>query len=246
MNFKTTTLFILVVLSQTFCMSQEKVVAYSSDNLKVIALSENSYVHISFLKTKEYGKVACNGLVYLNDKQALVIDTPVDQTSSLELIQWITEQRDHRLHAVVANHFHRDCLGGLKAFHQKNITSYANNATLSLAKERGSTVPQNGFDNELRLEIGKTTVINRFLGPAHTSDNIITYLPEEELLYGGCMVKSMNASKGNLADANVEQWGTTIEKIRNSYPDLKIVVPGHGPSGGMELLDYTEKLFERE
>jgi metallo-beta-lactamase class B len=58
------------------------------------------------------------------------------------------------------------------------------------------------------------------------------------------MVKSMNASKGNLEDANVKEWSNTIRKIKSKYPAASLVVPGHGNAGGQELLDYTITLFE--
>ena len=34
-----------------------------------------------------------------------------------------------------------------------------------------------------------------------------------------------------------------VEKIKKEYPNLKIVVPGHGETGNQKLLDYTIKLF---
>ncbi len=53
----------------------------------------------------------------------------------------------------------------------------------------------------------------------------------------------MNAGKGNLEDANVEEWSATVEKIKKDLPNLKMVVPEHGEYGGAELLDYTIQLF---
>ena len=63
-------------------------------------------------------------------------------------------------------------------------------------------------------------------------------------MFGGCLVKEVGAGKGNLEDANVATWPKTIRMLKAKYPDVKIVVPGHGKAGGAELLDYTVKLFE--
>jgi metallo-beta-lactamase class B len=54
----------------------------------------------------------------------------------------------------------------------------------------------------------------------------------------------LNASKGYLGDANTADWSNTVEKIKKEYPNLKIVVPGHGEFGDQKLLDYTIKLFK--
>lgn len=71
-----------------------------------------------------------------------------------------------------------------------------------------------------------------------------SYIPDEHVLFGGCLIKSMGASKGYLGDAVVSEWSATVANIKKAYPDVKIVVPGHGAVGGSELLVYTTSLFE--
>lgn len=64
-----------------------------------------------------------------------------------------------------------------------------------------------------------------------------------KVLFGGCLVKEVGAEKGNVADANVQEWPLTIAGIKEQHPDIKIVIPGHGKPGGITLLDYTATLF---
>ena len=226
------------------CKSQKPKATYTSENLKIIPLTENSFIHVSYLQTDSFGKVACNGLVYMNGNKAVVVDTPVDAEVSEELIRWITETRQTTITAVVANHFHDDCVGGLEAFHQKGIPSYGNELTLELAEKEGNHIPQNGFTETLEMQVGNGTIIHRFIGEGHTRDNIVSYVPEDQLLFGGCLVKEMNASEGYLGDANVSEWSITALQVKNTFPELKIVIPGHGSHGGTELLDYTAQLFK--
>jgi len=47
-----------------------------------------------------------------------------------------------------------------------------------------------------------------------------------------------------LGDANVSAWSGTVEKVKKEYPNVKIVVPGHGDYGDGRLLDYTIILFK--
>jgi metallo-beta-lactamase class B len=63
-------------------------------------------------------------------------------------------------------------------------------------------------------------------------------------MFGGCLVKEMSADKGFLGDSNVADWSGTVEKVKTKYPDVEIVVPGHGKYGSRKLLDYTIKLFK--
>ncbi len=68
--------------------------------------------------------------------------------------------------------------------------------------------------------------------------------PLEDIMFGGCLIKEEGAGKGNLAEANVEEWPNTVRKVKMKYPEVKKIIVGHGKSGGIELLDYTIKLFE--
>lgn len=241
---KSTYLFLLLAFAQLQCKSQKVATAYSSENLRIIPISDHSFIHVSYLNTSEYGKVSCNGLIFISNGHAVVFDTPTNSEASEELLKWLTENKKSRVTAVVINHYHVDCLGGLITFHESGIASYANNETIKLAQKDVAQVPQNGFDQQDHLDVSGRKIINRYFGEAHTSDNIISYIPDEELLFGGCMIKSIGAKKGNLANANLEKWSNTVKKIKTEYPSLKTVVPGHGAHGGRELLDYTIALFE--
>lgn len=228
------------------CKTTPTVNSYKSENLKIEQLSAHTYVHISYLNTQSFGKVACNGLIVIDDGEALIFDTPVDDTASEELLDWTEGTLKCKVKGVIVTHFHMDCLGGLNAFHQREIPSYAINLTIQLAKTGDRTVPQNGFDNYLELPVGKKRVVNEFLGEGHTKDNIIAYFPAEKVLFGGCLVKQKGAGKGNLEDANTVDWPKTIERVKTKYSQAQIIVPGHGKQGGQDLLDYTVALFKNK
>ncbi len=244
-----TTIFIAFLLYSFFCSGQDEnkhSVIYESETLVISKLSDNVFVHITYLDIPEYGKVACNGMIYQNDSEAMVFDTPVDDSVSMELINWIRDDLKCEVNGVVINHFHLDCLGGLNAFHEMGIPSYSSHLTIKLAEANEKAVPQNGFAKELKLDVGGKIVVNEYFGEGHTADNIACFLPDENTIYGGCLIKSMGAGKGNLEDANTKEWPETIRKIKEKYPDIQTVIPGHGESGGLELLDYTIELFEEE
>ena len=217
---------------------------YHSDNLIVIQVSENAFVHTSFLQTNDFGNVPCNGMIVRNSNEAIVFDTPTNDKSSEDLIKFIKEKLNCKINAIVPTHFHSDCLGGLNAFHEQNIPSFANFSTIELTKANNVVNPQNGFKDELKLSLGKTYVMVNFFGQGHTKDNVVGYFPSENILFGGCLIKELEATKGYLGDANVGDWSNTVEKIKKQYPNLKIVIPGHGAIGGSELLDYTIRLFQ--
>lgn len=238
-----TSFFILLLFSVSLCNAQQNVLL-DNDLLKIEELKPGVYLQISYLQTEDFGKVGCNGLIYVNNGEAAVFDTPANEEASEELLDFIEKTLKAKTVAVIINHFHDDCLGGLNAFHQRGIPSYATSLTAYLAKKEENNIPQQVFSDSLNLKIGNGFVQNTFFGAGHTYDNIVSYLPAEKVLFGGCMVKEVGASNGYTGDADMTQWSKTIQKVKAHYPGVEIVVPGHGKTGGTALLDYTSTLFK--
>ncbi len=242
-------LLVVAILTAISCNPQKKnkfrvKETYKSNDLIITQITENSFVHTSYKQTEDFGNVPCNGLIVRSNNQVIVFDTPANNESSEQLIKWINEKLNCTINAIIPTHFHDDSLGGLEVFHNNNISSYAYQKTIELAKESNFVVPINTFSDSLNLKIGEQKVIVRFFGEGHTKDNVVGYFPNENVMFGGCLIKELNATKGYLGDANVAKWSNTVEKVKNNYPDVKVIVPGHGQYGDRKLLDYTINLFK--
>jgi metallo-beta-lactamase class B len=243
------TILIIISIINLNCNAQKRLIfrskeIYKSKDLIITQIAKNSFQHISFKQTNDFGYVPCNGLIVRNNNEVIIFDTPTNDKSSEELILWIKETLHCKINAIIPTHFHDDCLGGLKAFHENNIPSYAYFKTIELAKENKYEVPQNSFRDSLILKVGDENIIAKFFGEGHTKDNIVGHFPRENVMFGGCMIKELKAGKGYLGDANVPDWSNTVEKVKKEYPNVKIVVPGHGEYGNDKLLDYTIELFK--
>ncbi|WP_247232297.1 subclass B1 metallo-beta-lactamase [Telluribacter sp. SYSU D00476] len=216
---------------------------YQTENLVVQKVADNVYQHISYLQTQSFGKVECNGMVVVNKKEALIFDTPSTPKATQELIQWVQDGLHCKIKAVVPTHFHDDCLGGLDEFHKQQVPSYASQRTIELTRANGLPVPQHGFERVQELKVGSQKVVVEYFGEGHTRDNVVAYFPTEKVLFGGCLIKEVGATKGYLGDANTNEWPATVTRLKQKYPAIKKVIPGHGKPGGTELLDYTISLF---
>ena len=241
--FKLLILCLATVVLSTSSLFAKKT-RYKTGTLSIVELAPNVYQHISYLSTQDFGKVSCNGMIVVNSKEAVVFDTPADSAATVELMNWVGQQLQAKIVAVVPTHFHNDCLGGLKEFHAQGIPSYAHNMTIDLARESKVTVPQQGFDVAKEIKVGHTKVSIRYFGEGHTKDNVIAYFADEDIMFGGCLIKEIGATKGYLGDANVRDWAATVQKVKQYYPKVKKVIPGHGKTGGVRLIDYTIKLFQ--
>ncbi len=206
-----------------------------SEQLQVIKLSETTYIHTSQNN---------NGLVYTNQKKAIIVSTPMSDAITKELVKWITHSLKCEIIACVIDMWHPDGMEGLDVMQAMKIPTYANELTRKIAQEKKLPIPDKGFDTKLILDIGDKKTECRYFGPGHTLDGIVVWIPDEKILFGSNTVRNMNGWVGNIADADVKSWSATVEKIKAAYWSAEIVIPGHGKYGGTELLDYTIALYK--
>ena len=214
-----------------------------SEDITLIKLSENAYMHVSYSDLPEFGRFPSNGLVWIQGNEAFLFDTPMTEEATKTLTDWLSHSLQVKVVGFVPNHWHNDCMGGLAYLQQQHIPSWANQITIDSAKIKGLPVPDKGFTDSLQLKLGAKVIECYYLGPAHSTDNIVVWIPSEKILFAGCMAKSMGARNlGNTVDGDLKAYPATIKKVMDKFPDARIVIPGHGPFGGQELLRHTYQL----
>lgn len=218
-----------------------EVLIYESRSLKVFEIEPGLWRHESYIPFE--GKdFPCNGLVLIENQQAYIFDTPVYDSVAQELLH-ILDLKSVSVKGVVVHHFHNDCLGGLKVFEEARIPSYGLKQTRVLAKEHNMPIPSIGFEDSLKLKLHNNSVQIYYPGAGHSPDNIVTYFPQYQLLFGGCLIKEMGAGKGYLGDADTLTWPQSVRRVQRQFPEARWVVPGHGAIGDTSLLGYTRELF---
>jgi len=216
---------------------------------------------------------SCNSLlVEMNDGQIVLVDTPNTPEATRDLLQWISNKFGNRQITAFNTHFHWDCLGGNQALVEKNIKIYGSELTAKMIKERGETVrtqtisslsgpenqryreayekipyiaptPLSGLEDGRSLDFNGEKLEIYYPGEAHAPDNLVLYFPQKQILFGGCMVKSIDSKTiGNTSDANLNAWPQSIQNVIERYPEADLVIPGHGAWGDTELLLHTLNL----
>ena len=217
-----------------------------TDNLELLKISENSYIHISYFDLENSSHFPANGFIYINNGKAFILDTPWTDKESQALINWLTDSLQARIEGVIVNHWHVDCMGGLNEFHKAGINSYSHKLTREIAKSKNLPIPKFEFQDSLVLNLDDKKIICKYLGAGHTIDNIVVWVPAEKILFGGCMLKAVGwNSLGFTGDADLNEWPKTLRKLLVEFPESKIVIPGHGDYGDLGLVQHTLRLFER-
>lgn len=238
-------LFATLLVLNRFTQTALKRIQVSND-LELIQLSPNVWLHVSQSEISGFGRISSNGLIFRNGNQAFLFDTPVTKEQTKQLVSVIDDSLKLKVVGFVPNHWHSDCMGGLGWLQKKGIASYASQKTIDLARTNHLPVPEQGFQDSLALKRGDKLIECYYLGAAHTTDNIVVWIPSEQILFAGCMAKSLDSKNlGNTADGDLKAYPKTVRKVIAKFPDAQIVIPGHGPWGGVELLKHTLELAEQ-
>ncbi len=238
---------ILGLIGFTSLVAQPDNVIAIDNDIELIHLQDSIFVHVTWHQSENFGRFPSNGLIVIKSGQALMIDTPMDNNKTERLTKYLKDSMSVDLTKLIIGHFHDDCMGGLEYLQSIGIESIANSMTIAKCKEIGLPVPMKPFTESLTFDFNGELIDCRYFGAGHSFDNITVWIPGKKILFGGCLIKSINSRElGNLSDAVVADWDLTIKKLMKKYTDIKTVIPGHGNFGGAELLTHTIELVEAE
>lgn len=183
--------------------------------------------------------------------RTVLVDTAATESRTRRLREAVARVAPGGVDFVVNTHFHGDHTFGNGQFTPRAVV-VAHERTRSDSAESGLhmrelwpavewgrtplTLPQLTFRDGLTLHTGGPRTELLHVGPAHTASDVAAWVPERSVLFAGDVVWSgvtpyvlMGSVSGSLR---------ALELMRELRP--RVVVPGHGPVGGPELLDFTE------
>ncbi|MDF2178801.1 DIM/SIM/IMP family subclass B1 metallo-beta-lactamase [Aliiglaciecola sp. CAU 1673] len=229
---------LLLLVATSSLYAQEAIPA-----LQVKQIAEGVYQHISYQEVKGFGLVDANGLIIVDDNNAYLIDTPWSESVTEEIVDWIQAQ-GFELVASLSTHSHEDRSAGIAWLNARAIPTYASALTNAQLKAKGKALATQTFSTEeMTLADGRIQVF--YPGAGHSLDNIVVWVPESKILFGGCLVKSLEAKNlGYTGEAVIESWPGSLARVMDKYPQIQLVVPGHGASGDQALLLHTKALAQ--
>ena len=220
---------------------EQKVIKNEAGTISISQLNKNVWVHTE-LGYFNGEAVPSNGLVLTTSKGLVLVDSSWDDKLTKELVE---KKFQKRVTDVIITHAHADRIGGMKTLKERGIKAHSTVLTAELAKKGGYEEPLGDLQTITNLKFGNMKVETFYPGKGHTEDNIVVWLPQYNILAGGCLVKSASSKDlGNVADAYVNEWPISIENVLKRYGNINSVVPGHGGVGDRDLLLHTLDLLK--
>lgn len=225
--------------------AQENLKVQLSRDVFIEKIDDGVWRHVSHKKLSGTESFPSNGLIIQFGTRVIVVDTAWNDNQTKLILNWIERKLKSKPSSIVITHYHEDRLGGIREVHRRGIQVIASELTVKLAKQRGLKPPAQSFKTSTTLSLDEHDVQVLYLGPGHTVDNVVVWLPGKQILFGGCLIKSAEADDlGNTKDADLNQWPLTVEQVHKDFRRARMVIPGHGDVGGIETVTRTLELLK--
>ncbi|GAA4042542.1 BcII family subclass B1 metallo-beta-lactamase [Hymenobacter glaciei] len=229
----------VILMLTCFLLSGSLFKQQANANLKITRLTGDFYIYTTYNYYKG-NRTPANGLYLLTNKGAVIIDTPWDSTQFQPLLDSIWARHHQKVVLCLATHFHEDRTGGLAYYRQQGIRTYTTRQTDMLSQKRGMKRAQFLLTKDTTFTVGQHSFQTYFPGHGHAPDNIVVWFKKERVLYGGCLIKSMeDNSLGNMGDASVKDYAQTVANVQRTYKNPTYVIPGHNDWTNPESVSHT-------
>ena len=191
----------------------------------------------------------------ITDDGVVVIDSLGSPTLGKELLESIRRLTTQPIRYVIVTHYHADHVYGLQAFKAIGATilahpegrEYLNSDTAQRRLEASRQDIFPWIDENTRLvsadrwldaadtslRVGSFDFVIRHVGPAHTPEDLIVFVPKLGVLFAGDLV--FRGRIPFVGQADSQNWIASLGRLIELHP--KVIVPGHGPASEVPLAD---------
>ncbi|MFC8450408.1 MBL fold metallo-hydrolase [Kitasatospora sp. NPDC057223] len=207
-------------------------------------LADGVYAHVQ----PDGGWCLNNSGIVVGGGRALVVDTAATERRTVLLRESVAAVAPDEPDVLVNTHHHSDHTFGNSLFGPGTVV-VAHRETRTQSAEAGLglqglwpgvdwgavsvRLPTLTFEDALTLHAGDLRVELIHFGPAHSTNDTVAWIPDRGVLFTGDIVMSgvtpytlMGSVSGSLR---------VLDELAALRP--RVVVPGHGPVGGAELID---------
>ena len=196
------------------------------------------------------------GFVVTNEG-VVVVDALGSPDLASELLTEIRRITSKPIRYVIATHYHADHIYGLQAFKAAGATivahaaarEYLNSETAEkrLETSRVELAPWVNADTHLvpadqwisgeeaTLRVGGLDFLIEHVGPAHTPEDLVVFIPQLGVLFAGDLFFRGRIPFVGQADSRL--WIASLDRLMKFKP--KVVIPGHGPASTEPMADMA-------
>lgn len=189
----------------------------------------------------------CNTAILVSDKEdgdGLIIDTKFGKGA--KKAHEIASKLIKGKITIVNTHNHYDHIDGNKLYTNATVIAGAYSKAEWSSPPSKIPFPDILIKDKLRLKIGTETVIIKNIKQAHSSNDVIIYLKNREVLFAGDLIfNKIHPFLNKKSGTDSKLWINALTTMETDYT-VKKVVPGHGDitdkSGITEMKNYFKNI----
>lgn len=210
-------------------------------------LTDGVWYHTTDYTFPDGAKVPSNGLLVEDGDGLILVDTAWGEQATQDLIALIKKETGKEITKLIITHHHFDRLAGVDILEKMGVEVYTHPDTPKRSMALGTPTPDRAVPALLepgsRVKVGAVEVA--YPGPGHALENLVVFVPEANILFGGCMIRGEKfKTMGNISDADLKAWPDSLAWTKKTYGRTAIVVPGHYKPGTIGLIDHTLDLLK--
>ncbi len=219
--------------------------------------------HLVEVANNVYAYIQPDGTWWINNTGFIVandgvtaIDTCSTERRTKAFLDTVAGVTDAPIRVVINTHHHGDHTHGNYLTHPATIIGHVRCRDLVIASGKPDfgniwdgpewgdieiAPPFVTFDDHLTVWTGDVCAELHYIGtPAHTTNDIVAYLPEQKVLYTGDLI--FNGGTPFMLMGSVAGSLKAVERLRQF--DADVIVPGHGPICDLDALDQHVRYYE--
>jgi glyoxylase-like metal-dependent hydrolase (beta-lactamase superfamily II) len=212
-------------------------------SLTVEQLTEDAYVI--------YG-LGGNVGVLDTDEGTVIVDTMTLRYQGSRIREEAERLTGKPVVMIINTHYHLDHTHGNPAF-EAGTRVLATERTLHhlqatdanyFSGAAAALLPNETFDDTRELTLGNKTILLFHTGRGHTDGDLVALFLEDGVLHAGDLYFNQLYPNIDLeAGGSVQQWGDTLERVREL--PFNQAIPGHGPVSGRESLLQFQRFIRQ-
>jgi glyoxylase-like metal-dependent hydrolase (beta-lactamase superfamily II) len=193
--------------------------------------------------------------VIVGTKAALVVDTGLGEKNGAIVLAEARKAAPGRALYLVSTHFHpehdlgagafpaetkmirsKDEIADIDEFGLQLANRFSQMSAINAALLKGAQFRKADivFDQAYDLDLGGVKVRILAMGPNHTRGDTAVFVPADAVLFSGDV--AMKAQPAFASPySNLDHWLASLDRFTALKP--KVIVPSHGPMGGIEFVD---------
>jgi glyoxylase-like metal-dependent hydrolase (beta-lactamase superfamily II) len=257
-------LFLVTSLINPIGQISQQQYVFAQKNTALLTDNKTNSNNTTFPRIHNYASPppAPVGSWIIESKNGVVVIDTQRQFSEAKNVLKEVENIHKRILGVIFTHPHPDHVNGAAALLNgtANVPIYATQSTFNVLKnDTGGYIalskqllPHNEYSKQVVLpnrivSSGENIIIDGItyhfddLGIGEADDMMVIYLPLQKLIFTGDIINNhmhpfFAGAISPESRSHISEWIKQIEYLQQKYPDVKILFPGHGPSGVAKAL----------